>query len=95
MPATIVDSHSIPAVAKAGEFLRQLLEHAETVKRTSSIEPPLIESHFDDLRGRMNSVYDEEPMDDSSEAKTARFAIIETAVRDTFKYLVVSRTIHT
>ncbi|VBB87122.1 Putative protein of unknown function [Podospora comata] len=88
MPATIIDSHGIPAVAKAGEFLRQLLEHAETVKRTSSIEPPLIESHFDDLRGRMNSVYDEEPMDDSSEAKTARFAIIETAVRDTFKYLV-------
>ncbi|KAK4200562.1 THO complex subunit 1 transcription elongation factor-domain-containing protein [Triangularia verruculosa] len=89
MPATIIDSHGIPAVAKAGAFLQQLLEHAETVKRTSSIEPPLTESHFDDLRGRMNSVYDEEPAtDDSSDAKAARFAIIETAVRDTFKYLV-------
>ncbi|KAK4176219.1 THO complex subunit 1 transcription elongation factor-domain-containing protein [Triangularia setosa] len=89
MPATIIDSHGIPAVAKAGAFLQQLLEHAETVKRTSSIEPPLIESHFDDLRGRMNSVYDDEPTtDDPSDAKTARFAIIETAVRDTFKYLV-------
>ncbi|KAK0716492.1 THO complex subunit 1 transcription elongation factor-domain-containing protein [Apiosordaria backusii] len=89
MPATIIDSHGIPAVAKAGAFLQQLLEHAETVKRTSSIEPPIIESNFDDLHGRMNDIYDDEPTaDDSSDAKTARFAIIETAVRDTFKYLV-------
>lgn len=92
MPSATIKSHGVEAVAAAGTFLDNLLERAESVKRTASIEPPLDKSHFEDLRRQLSDALGSELMaEDSADAKrTQRFAIIETAVRDTFESLIVS-----
>ncbi|KAK4193969.1 THO complex subunit 1 transcription elongation factor-domain-containing protein [Podospora australis] len=93
MPATLVDSHGIEAVANASILLKELLERADSVKQTSSIEPPLVESDFDNLQSRLNDVYGSQAanVEDLSETqRTQRFAIIETAVRDTFRSLIAT-----
>jgi THO complex subunit 1 len=92
MPSATIDSHGIPGVAAAASFLDKLLERAESIKKTPSIEPPLEKSNFDDLRRQLNDALgydftDEEAVDTK---KIQRFAVIETAVRDTFKSLIVS-----
>lgn len=93
MPSAIIDSHGVPTVAAAVAFLETQLERADSIKRTSSIEPPLDKSHFDDLRRQLGDALSYESTADESTAdkKTQRFAVIETAVRDTFKSLIVSR----
>jgi hypothetical protein len=92
MPSATTDSHGVSGVDAAGIFLDGLLERAESVKQTASIEPPLEKSDFDDLRRQLSDAlgYElpaEEPVDTK---KVQRFAVIETAVRDTFKSLIVS-----
>ncbi|KAK4106920.1 hypothetical protein N658DRAFT_503299 [Parathielavia hyrcaniae] len=95
MPSATVDTHGSPGVAAAARFLDELLGRAESVKTTASIEPPLDKAHFDDLRRQLNNAlgYDftaEEPVD---ARKLQRFAVIETAVRDTFKSLITTTPI--
>jgi hypothetical protein len=92
MPSATNDSHGVLGVDAAGTFLDGLLERADSVKQTASIEPPLEKSDFDDLRRQLSDAlgYElpaEEPIDTK---KVQRFAVIETAVRDTFKTLIVS-----
>ncbi|KAK3989470.1 THO complex subunit 1 transcription elongation factor-domain-containing protein [Cladorrhinum sp. PSN332] len=94
MPATIIDNHGIKAVARAGAFLEDLLRVADSVKQTSSLEPPLIESDFENIEEQFNAIYDSElTSNDAAEARIQRFAIIETAVRETFKNLVAATVI--
>ncbi|KAK4124004.1 hypothetical protein N657DRAFT_645619 [Parathielavia appendiculata] len=95
MPSATIDSHGIPGVAAAARFLDELLERAESVKRTASIEPPLDKSHFDDLRRQLNDALGcDFTAEESVDArKLQRFAVIETAVRDTFKSLIATTPI--
>lgn len=92
MPSATVDSHGILAVAAAGAFLDKLLERAESLKQTTSIDPPLDKSDFEDLGDLLSDALGCElaPKDSVDAKRTQRFAIIETAVRDTFKSLIVS-----
>ncbi len=92
MLSATIDSHGVLGVAQAGTFLADQLARADSVKHASSIEPPLDKSSFDDLRRQLSDALGcdlsaEEPADTS---KIQRFAVIETAVRDTFKSLIVS-----
>jgi THO complex subunit 1 len=89
MPSAI-DSHGVSGVAAAGAFLDNLLARAEIVKQTASIEPPLEKSDFDDVRRQLSDALNyefvaDEPVDAK---KIQRFAVIETAARDTFKSLI-------
>ena len=87
-----IDSHGVLGVAAARTFLDSLLARADSVKHTAAIEPPLEKPAFDDLRRQLSDALGcdlsaEEPADAN---KIQRFAVIETAVRDTFKSLIVS-----
>ncbi|KAK4167678.1 THO complex subunit 1 transcription elongation factor-domain-containing protein [Cladorrhinum sp. PSN259] len=94
MPAAIIDNHGIEAVARAGAFLEDLLRVADSVKQTSSLEPPLAESDFDNIEEQFNAIYDAElTSNDSADTRIQRFAIIETAVRETFKNLIATTPI--
>ncbi|AEO69581.1 9488df5f-fb33-4ec4-854b-57beee312a39 [Thermothielavioides terrestris] len=95
MPSATIDSHGVSGVAAAAAFLDTLLERAESVKRTASIEPPLEKSDFDDLRQQLSDALGYElPPDESADSKrTQRFAVIETAVRDTFESLIATTPI--
>ena len=92
MPSAIIESHGISGVAAAGTFLDNLLSRADSVKQTAAIEPPLDKSDFDDARRQLSDAlgYElvaDEPADSN---KIQRFAVLETAARDTFKSLIVS-----
>jgi THO complex subunit 1 len=95
MPLLEVQSHGIPSVAVFGEFLLELLNQAETLKPAGSIEPALEKSDFEHLQTRLSQALsgvgpaDAEKPGDTK--KGNRFAIIETAARDTFSNLIVSR----
>lgn len=98
MPLLIAeDGNGIAAVASFAALLDQLLARAESVKPTSDIEPALDQSDFPDLRVHLSDALGAELSqgDDTTDPKRAqRFAVIETAVRDTFSNLVVSRSRH-
>lgn len=94
MPSLEAESHGIPAVASFKVLLDELLQHAQTVKASSSIEPPLKRTDFEDLQTKLRDVF---PMADPSveegkgdKKKARRFAVIETAARDTLSSLIVS-----
>ncbi|KAK3357186.1 THO complex subunit 1 transcription elongation factor-domain-containing protein [Lasiosphaeria hispida] len=96
MPSAAMDSHGIAAVTAFGGFLQDLLSRAESVKRTASIEPPLDKSDFADLQKQLTKVLSSalSPVEDTADArKTQRFAVIETAVRDTFSNLIATISI--
>ncbi|KAK5653133.1 hypothetical protein OQA88_9232 [Cercophora sp. LCS_1] len=91
MPSATIDSHGVEAVASVRDFLDQVLSRADSVKQTASVEPPLLESDLGDFRSQLASILG--PPSGPNEAgvdpkKVQRFAIIETAARDTFSYLI-------
>ena len=85
---TIVDvpNHGIPAIEEVSRLLIQLLEDAEGIKVTNSIEPPLASSDFEDLKSQVAAIFNRFPSYESG----LQNAIIETAVRDIFGQLIVS-----
>ncbi|KAK3906484.1 THO complex subunit 1 transcription elongation factor-domain-containing protein [Staphylotrichum tortipilum] len=95
MPSATIDSHGIASVAAAGRFLDDLLSRADHVKQSASIEPPLEESAFDNLRESLSDTlgYDTAAEEPADLKKAQRFAVIETAVRDTFKSLIATTPI--
>lgn len=109
MPSATLDSHGIDAVAAFRRFLDDLLLRAESVKKTAGLEPPLNKSDFEDIDAQMSHILGqldntiEEPVEtkgDAADAKegadlkrTQRFAMIETAVRDTFSSLIATTSI--
>ncbi|KAH6841142.1 THO complex subunit 1 transcription elongation factor-domain-containing protein [Chaetomium sp. MPI-CAGE-AT-0009] len=95
MPSATIDSHGVSGVAAAGTFLDNLLARAEIVKQTASIEPPLEKSDFDNVRQQLSDALNYEFVaDEPADAKKIqRFAVIETAARDTFKSLIATTPI--
>lgn len=89
MPSIEVATHGIQAVADIGVVLVDLLRHAESVKLTAAIEPPLEKSDFGDLHGHLMRVLPPLESDSPLSMRTRQYGIIETAVRDIFGKLVV------
>lgn len=95
MPSLEIQSPVVPGVSAVDSLLEELLQHAEIVKQTASIEPALATSDFEDLPARLiqalaptGSPEDTDENGDISKAR--RFAIIETVARDKFSNLIVS-----
>lgn len=98
MPSLEVDEYEIPAVALASVLFYDLLDRAAKVKPTTTIEPPLDKSDFEDLPARLaqalaSTTKSESTTDDGdlSRDKAQVFAIIETVARDIFNGFIVSR----
>lgn len=94
MPALDEGNSGVAAVATFGHLLEQLLEQAATVKTTTTIEPALKKSDFDDLSGRVASAVSQLAESggqnlSSDPGKGRQFAMIETAARDLFSGLIV------
>ncbi|KAH8686704.1 THO complex subunit 1 transcription elongation factor-domain-containing protein [Ilyonectria robusta] len=102
MPALDMDNPGVPAVATSVSLLKELLEQAEKVKQTSTIEPALNKSDFDDITGRVSQVAAsltgaltgaENGESTSSQIKGRQYAMIETASREIFSNLIATTTI--
>lgn len=94
MPGILLEDHGIPAVTTFGDFLDELLAHAQTLKPTATVEPPLDKSNFQEILRRVDDSLqscEAQHTGESAETKRGhRYAIVETAVRDAFTYMVVS-----
>lgn len=77
--------YGVPAVGEVGTILQEMLDKALVVKQTNAIEPPLHKSDLAELFERVELVFAGLPSPESKKA------IIDTAVRDTFNNLLVSR----
>jgi len=98
MPAVTYADYGVAAVADAAAFFSDLLSQASQIKTTHSIEPPLERTHLGDISVRLDAVLGTDsaqpaqpgaPVADGTRAR--QYAIIETAIRDRFARLVVSR----
>jgi THO complex subunit 1 len=95
MPSLEMEDPVIGGVSAVNNLLEELLQEAETIKQTASIEPPLAKSDFDDLPGRLARALapagSSEDTDENGDLTRARrFAIVETVARDKFSNLIVS-----
>ena len=95
MPSLEIEDPVIPGAAAVDDLFENLLRHAETVKRTTSIEPALTKTDFDDLPDRLAQAFApagaaEQAEENGDLTKARRFAIIETVARDKFSSLIVS-----
>ncbi len=77
--------YGVQAVGDFGVLLQEMLERAQVVKQTNTVEPSLHKSDLADLFERVNSIF---PTGSSSDSKKH---VIETAVQDLFNNLLVSR----
>lgn len=108
MPSA-VPGHGIPAVTACSTFLDDVLERAEQVKGTASIEPPLTKAELGDVSGQLSSLFDETlgPVEtggdgdvegnaaEAEQRKVRAFAMFETAARELFSHMIVSRASNT
>jgi THO complex subunit 1 len=88
------DNPAAPAIAAFTTLLEDFLSQAETAKLSSTVDPALCKSDFDDLSGRVFRTAADLSGQADGEAKSAsdkarQFAIIETAARNIFSHLIV------
>lgn len=81
--------HGVQAVHDFQELLQQMLLEAEVAKQTDTVEPPLNKADLEDLFVRASSIFP--PLASPEIRKRSQYAVIETAVRDTFNDLLVSQ----
>lgn len=93
MPSFEMEDPLIVGVDAVDSLFDELLQYAETVKQTTSIDPALTKADFEDLSARLGQAL--APAGQNGEetgdlSKARRFAIIETVARDKFSNLIVS-----
>ena len=86
MAVSMVD-HGVQGVGDFGDLLEEMMQRAEVVKQTDSVEPALSKSDFGDLVQKLESNF--YPQERRFERKPVH-AIVETAFRDRFNTLLVS-----
>ncbi|KAH6969793.1 THO complex subunit 1 transcription elongation factor-domain-containing protein [Fusarium avenaceum] len=98
MAAQDTDNPAAPAIAAFTTLLEGFLSQAETAKSSSTVDPALRKSDFDDLSGRVSRTAADVSGQADGEVKSAsdkarQFAIIETAARNIFSHLIATTTI--
>lgn len=86
--------HGVQAVGDFRSLLEELIQRAEAAKPNGTIEPPLNKADLGDISEHVNSVFEPIASTDVKERKRCQYAVVETAVRDTFNDLLVSRAAH-
>ena len=86
MPSAKRPDHEIPQVDAFAALLGDALDHAQSVKPNSSIEPPLTKIDFEPLLPRLSTIFP----DSLGSEKSRQWAVAETAARHLFSTLVVS-----
>lgn len=97
MPALDIENPGVPAVSAFGELLNELLNEASAAKETTTIEPALSKSDFANIFDRVSSslaranIAGTESNAPQDSLRSRQFAVVETAARDSFSKLIVSR----
>lgn len=97
MPALDIENPGVSAVSAFGELLNELLNEASAAKETTTIEPALSKSDFANIYDRVSSslaranIAGAESNAPQDSLRSRQFAVVETAARDSFSKLIVSR----
>jgi THO complex subunit 1 len=97
MPALDIENPGVPAVSAFGDLLNELLDEASAAKETTTIEPALAKSDFANIHDRVSSSLTRskaagtESNAPPDSLRSRQFALVETAARDFFSKLIVSR----
>ncbi|KAI0382970.1 THO complex subunit 1 transcription elongation factor-domain-containing protein [Hypomontagnella monticulosa] len=89
MPSAKRPDHEIPQVDAFAALLGDALDHAQSVKPNSSIEPPLTKIDFEPLLPRLSTIFP----DSLGSEKSRQWAVAETAARHLFSTLVAGTSI--
>ncbi|ESZ93055.1 hypothetical protein SBOR_6576 [Sclerotinia borealis F-4128] len=88
-----MEGHGLPMVDAFEQLLLEMLQQADSVKQTHTIESPLNKTDLANTYERIDRIFSEVASLESK--KRSQYAIIETAVRDTFNNLLASISIET
>lgn len=94
MPALDLENPGVSAVSAFGKLLNDLLDEASAAKETATIEPALSKSDFANIYDRVSSSLARSSTESNAPQDSLRsrqFAVVETAARDSFSKLIVSR----
>lgn len=95
MPALDIENPGVPAVSEFETLLTELLDEASAAKQTTTIEPALVKSDFVNIHDRVSASLakgaDAESNASTDSLRSRQFALVETAARDFFSKLIVSR----
>ena len=80
--------HGVQGVGDFGKLLEEMMQRAELVKQTDSVEPALNKSDFTDLVEKLESSFYRQAK--STDLRKPAHSIIEAAFRDRFNNLLVS-----
>jgi THO complex subunit 1 len=94
MPSFEMENPLILGVDAVDSLFDELLQYAETVKQTTSIDPALTSTDFEDLSARLGQALApaaaQNGDDNADLSRARRYAIVETVARDKFSNLIVS-----
>ena len=80
--------HGVQGVGDFGKLLEEMMQRAEVVKQTDSVEPALSKSDFADLVEKLELKFYTQTK--STDLRKPTHAIVEAAFRDRFNNLLVS-----
>lgn len=84
MPSAKNPDFEVPQVDAFAALLKDTLNHAQSIKPSESIEPPLTQADFESQLAQIPTIFT------SEKEKTRQNAVIEIATRNMFSSLVVS-----
>ncbi|KAI0902123.1 THO complex subunit 1 transcription elongation factor-domain-containing protein [Annulohypoxylon nitens] len=87
MPSAKNPDFEVPQVDAFAALLKDTLNHAQSVKPSESIEPPLTQADFDSQLAQIPTIFT------SEKEKTRQNAVIEIATRNMFSSLVATTSI--
>ncbi|KAI2630831.1 THO complex subunit 1 transcription elongation factor-domain-containing protein [Hypoxylon sp. NC1633] len=97
MPSAKNPDHEVPQVDAFAALLKDVLDHAQFVKPTASIEPPLTKLDLDGFLSRLPTIFPcaspDYISDNLGAERTRQCAIVETAARNVFGSLVAKTSI--
>ncbi|KAI0180107.1 THO complex subunit 1 transcription elongation factor-domain-containing protein [Hypoxylon sp. FL1284] len=97
MPSADHVDHEVPQVDAFTALLKNALSHAQSVKPTASIEPPLTRVDFEQLLAQLPTIFPCASPDYTSDSlaaeKARQYAVVETAARNVFSGLVAGTPI--
>ncbi|KAI0841644.1 THO complex subunit 1 transcription elongation factor-domain-containing protein [Hypoxylon sp. FL0890] len=97
MPSAKNPDYGVPQVDAFTALLKDALNHAQSLKPSASIEPPLTKADFDDLLAQLHKIFpwasSDYVSDNLASEKTRQYAVVETAARNVFGSLVAETSI--
>ncbi|KAI0166060.1 THO complex subunit 1 transcription elongation factor-domain-containing protein [Xylariaceae sp. FL1272] len=87
VPPSMPSEDDVPQVSAMTRLLTELLDHARSLKPTSTIEPPLTKHQLDPHLAQLPAIFDAD--------KIRMYAAVETAARDVFSSIVSATSIDT